>query len=223
MPTHNEHIKATATLLERNQKLRAHWVTIVGRKFLVGSNVFSPRIFNDTELFAAHIPVIPGEYFCEIGCGCGAVGITAAYKGARKVLLLDINPNACLTTRKNIALHGLQNVVEVRRSNIFSGIGRTAHFDTVFWNTPFDYTTASHLSLLELSVFDPYYRATKRFITQGSQRAERLLIGFSSTLGRLDLLSDICGQAGRKLKLVYSEWSKEILPVKFEIFEAKKL
>ena len=48
----------------------------------------------------------------------------------------------------------------------------------------------------------------------------RILIGFSTTLGRLDLLQKFAEDAGLSLKLIYETKSEETHPVKFEIFEA---
>ena len=49
----------------------------------------------------------------------------------------------------------------------------------------------------------------------------RILIGFSTTLGKFDLLKKFADEAGFDLGLIYEVESKEVHPVKFEIYEAK--
>jgi len=63
---------------------------------------FLLNILNDTELFANNLPVVDGEEMLEIGPGTGVISITAAYKGAKKVVAIDINPDAVRNTQANI-------------------------------------------------------------------------------------------------------------------------
>ena len=49
----------------------------------------------------------------------------------------------------------------------------------------------------------------------------RLLIGFSTTLGKFNLLKKFTDEANFDLKLIYEVESEEVHPVKFQIYEAK--
>ena len=82
-----------------------------------------------------------------------------------------------------------------------------------------------NISDLEKAVYDPGYKATERFIKEAKEHLKkdgRILIGFSTTLGRLDLLQKFSEEAGLTLDLLYEAESEETHPVKFELFEAKK-
>ena len=198
-------------------------VTVSGKEFVVFPNVFSPKYFNDTELFTDNFPVRDGEEMLEIGPGTGAISILAVYKGAGKVLAIDINPDAVKNTQANIELHSMQGKVEVRPGNLYEPLKPNEEFDTIFWNTPFGFVEDENVPDLEKAVYDPAYKSTEKFIEEAKQHLKkggRVLIGFSTTLGRLDLLQNFCAEAGLSLKLLYEVKSKETHPVKFEIFEA---
>ena len=232
-----DYLEGTRKILEQsNAETESYKVTILGKEFIVYPNVFSPKYFNDTELFAANLPIRKGDGLLEIGPGTGAISIIAVYKGAKKVLAIDINPDAVSNTQANIALHKMEEKIEARHGDLFTPLKQGEKFDTIFWNTPFGFVEAENISDLEKAVYDPGYKSTERFIKQSALhlkkngRNERpcgktagknqVLIGFSTTLGRLDLLQKFAKDAGLLLKMIYETESKETHPVKFEIFEA---
>jgi len=225
MITYKDYLEGTRKILDQSKLKKAPYKTMVfGREFIVLPNVFSPKYFYDTELFAEHLPVKKGENMLEIGPGTGAISITAIYKGAQKVVAVDINPDAVKNTQANIELHHMQSKVEVRQGNLYEPLKDDETFDTIFWNTPFGFVEDTEVSDLEKAVYDPSYRSTEVFIKEAGQHLKnggRILIGFSTTLGRLDLLQKFVQEAGLSLKLLYEVQSEEVHPVKFEIFEAK--
>lgn len=222
---YQQYLAGTKEILDQSKvENKPYNTTVLGKEFIVFPNVFSPKYFNDTEIFAKHLPVKEGGSLLEIGPGTGAISITAAYRGASKVVAVDINPDAVANTQANIEKHHIEDRVEVRLGDVFDAL-TNEKFDTIFWNTPFGLVDEGDITLLEQSVFDPGYKATKRFIEGSKQHLNpggRLLIGFSSTLGRLDLIQKFCTESGYDLELIYEEESKEVHPVKFEIFEAKE-
>lgn len=64
-------------------------VEILGKKFVVFPDVFSPKYFRDPEFFVKELPIKNGETFLEIGCGTGIISIFAVLKGASKVVAID--------------------------------------------------------------------------------------------------------------------------------------
>jgi release factor glutamine methyltransferase len=223
--TPEDYLAGTKHLIDESLKEKMPYRTpVAGREFIVYPNVFSPKYFKDTEAFAVHLPVKEREEMLEIGPGTGAVSITALYRGAKKVTAIDVNPDAVKNTQANIELHGMQDRMEVRKGDVYSAVKRGEKFDSIFWNTPFAYVSDTTLPDLEKAVSDPLYRSTERFIKEAQLHLKdggRVLIGFSTTLGRLDLLQRFCDQADLDLQLLYEEQSEEVHPVKFEIFEAK--
>ena len=221
---YQDYIEGTRKILEQSKtETEPYKVTVLGREFVVHPNVFSPKYFHDTELFAENFPVREGEEMLEIGPGAGAISIIAVYKGAKKVLAIDINPDAVKNTKANIELHQMQDKVEVRHGNLYEPLKAEERFDTIFWNTPFGFVEAENVPDLEKAVYDPGYKSTEKFIKEAKEHLKkggRVLIGFSTTLGKLDLLQKFCDEAGLSLKLLYEVESEETHPVKFEIFEA---
>jgi release factor glutamine methyltransferase len=220
---YKDYIEGTRKLLQHSRsETEPYNVTVSGRSFIVLPNVFSPKYFNDTELFANNLPVVHGEEMLEIGPGTGAISIIVAYKGAKKVLAIDVNPDAVKNTQANIELHSMKEKIEVRHGNLFEPLTPNEKFDTIFWNTPFGFVENEHLSDLERAVYDPNYKSTERFIKEARRylkKGGRVLAGFSTTLGRLDLLQRFAEEAGMSMHLLYEVESVETHPVKFELFE----
>jgi release factor glutamine methyltransferase len=199
---------------------------VAGKEFLVYPNVFSPKYFNDTELFAMNLPLRDNEQMLEIGPGTGAVSIISLYRGAGKITAIDINPDAVKNTQANIELHNMCKKMEVREGNLYSPLHSNEKFDTIFRNTPFGFIENTDISDLERAVYDPGYVSTERFIKEAKNHLNangRVLVGFSTTLGKVDLLKKFTEEANLSLKLIYEAESEEIHPVKFEIFESESL
>lgn len=225
--SYDEYTAGTAQRLKDNrQEQEPYAVQVLGRDFIVLPNVFSPKYFHDSELFAENLPVVPEEEILEIGPGTGVISITAAYKGAKNVLAIDINPDAVKNTQENITKHHLDDKVAVRQGDLYEPLRPEEKFDTIFWNTPFALIDEGEISDLEKAVFDPGYKSTRKFILEAKEHLKengRLLIGFSTTLGKLDKIEEFCKEAGFDLKLIFQAESEEVNPVKFEIFEARQI
>ncbi len=52
--------------------------------------------------------LVRGKTVLDFGCGSGVAGIAAARAGAGRVIACDLDPDACLATRENAALNGVQ-------------------------------------------------------------------------------------------------------------------
>ena len=63
-----------------------------GLELTVYPDVYSPTMLGEPLFYAAALPVPPGGSVLEIGCGAGLIALTAAKKGAAKVLATDISP-----------------------------------------------------------------------------------------------------------------------------------
>lgn len=225
MKEKKKYLDGTKKVLDESQKETSpYWVEILGKKFIVYPNVFSPKYFFDTEFFAKEIFVEQGEEFLEIGPGSGVVSVWMALKGAI-VAAVDINPDAVKNTQENAKIHKMEKQVSVYEGNLYSPIG-DKKFDTVFWNTPFGYTENEDVTTLEKAVFDPGYKSTRTFIEEAKNHLKeggRLLIGFSSTLGHIEKLKELIKNNGFTFRTIASVESVETHPVKFELFESKAI
>jgi ribosomal protein L11 methyltransferase len=57
----------------------------------------------------------------DLGCGSGILSIAAALLGAKRVLALDIDPQATKATTQNTVENGMAGVIEVRTATLESG------------------------------------------------------------------------------------------------------
>lgn len=222
---YRDYLKGTAKVLKTSQKEKKPYeVTVSGKKFVVFPNVFSPKYFRDTKLFADNLPIKEGEEVLEIGPGTGIVSIFAALRDAKKILSIDVNRDAVRNAQENITRHKLQDKVEVRLGSLYDPLKPNEKFDVIFWNTPFGLTSKENITDLAKAIYDVGYKSTERFIKEAPKYLKengKLFIGFSSTLGRLDLIKKFTREAGFTLKLIFKRKSSETHPVYFEIFEAK--
>jgi len=218
-----EYLEGTATILRESEKEQEKYeVEILGRKFTVFPNVFSPKYFSDTEFFAKEIPIRKDETFLEIGPGTGAISVFAVIKGAKQVIAIDINPEAVENSKENAKLNNVEEKMRVLQGNVYEPL-TNERFDTIFWNTPFGYVDEENITDLEKSVFDPGYKYTKQFIFEAKKHLTskgRLLIGFSTTLGKFDIIEKYLTESGFTVKLLAKIESMETHPVLFELFEA---
>ena len=226
-PSYEEYLEGTLKILKEGEKeKKKYYIDFLGKKFIVYPNVFSPKYFKDSEFFVKEMPIKKGEEFLEIGSGTGIISIFAVLKGASKVVSIDINKDAVANTRENARIHKVDSKVTVLRGDVYGPLPKDSKFDTIFWNTPFGYIENENISILERSVKDPYYKSTKAFISGAKKFLKpngHLLIGFSTTLGKFEIIEKYLLDAGFEVKLLKEIKSKEFYPVKFEIFEAKPL
>ncbi len=205
---------------------QAHYVEILGKRFIILPSVFSPKYFRDPEFFAQELPIVPGETFLEIGCGSGIISIFAVLKGASHVVAIDINPQAVKNTRQNAATHHIQDRITIMLGNVFSPL-KEEKFDTIFWNTPWGLVKENNLSPMEAALWDTEYQATTRFITEAKKHLTengRVLIGFSSTIGDINYLQEILKAHKYSVTIVKEMDSRSIdFAAKFEIIEARPL
>jgi release factor glutamine methyltransferase len=108
MEKYLQHLKNTQTLLKKSLKhKKPYTVSILDKNFIVLPKVFSPKYFFDTEIFAKNLPIEKNSSFLEIGPGTGIISVVACFKGAKKVVAIDINPQAVKNTSLNIQKHKL--------------------------------------------------------------------------------------------------------------------
>jgi ribosomal protein L11 methyltransferase len=75
--------------------------------------------------------LLKGADVLDLGCGSGILAIAAAKLGARKVLALDLDPNAVRAARENAVANGVADVVGVREGTLDVEVGP---FDVIVAN-----------------------------------------------------------------------------------------
>ena len=195
-----KYAQETADVLRKSQEQRIPGVWFRGRMLQILPGVFSPAYFEDTFFFAEAIPILSGQAMLEVGTGTGAIAIACAERGASRVLAVDLNPAAVQNAQENVHRFGLQEKIAVRQSDVFSTLLSGERFDVLFWNVPFADRTPT--TMLERAIFDEGYQAIRRYIEEAHAPLApdgRLFLGFSDTLGSVELLTAIATQAGYRL------------------------
>jgi release factor glutamine methyltransferase len=133
-------------------------VRYLDKDFLVYPETFWP--FADSLPLVKHFKVAPGESVLDVGTGSGVIGIFACYRGAARVVGVDINPAAIQSATHNARQHGFADIMEVRRSDLFDALG-AERFDVITANLPFRNKPAH--DVVAMSQWDTDFRTNTRF------------------------------------------------------------
>ncbi|WP_123039795.1 50S ribosomal protein L11 methyltransferase [Cohnella candidum] len=87
-----------------------------------------------------------GETLIDVGTGSGILAIGAVKLGASRVLALDLDPVAVSSATENIKLNGLQDVIEVRLSDLLGTLNEGAGADVESVKPPVDIVVANILA-----------------------------------------------------------------------------
>lgn len=175
-------------VVDRSNTHPTNVLTLLGREFIAMRGVFSPEFCPGSAVFAEMLSekVPSGSRFLEIGPGIGLVSVLVAVGGA-SVTAVDVNPAAVVNTKINALLHDVALAVDVVEGDLFEPLAPQTRFDVIYWNAPWGNIPAAEVeSALELSVFDPGYRALRRFVGQVTNWLAPkgvAFIGFSDTFG----------------------------------------
>lgn len=100
---------------------------------VVPPGVYRPR--SDTDLLAANLPSVAGKAVLELCAGSGALAITAAQRGATRVVAVDRCARAVLAVRVNARLNGV--AVDARRGDLLGVLEPDEQFDVIVSNPPY--------------------------------------------------------------------------------------
>ena len=100
----------------------------------VSKDVYYPA--EDTFLLAENLHVNHGDLVLDIGTGCGILAILAAEK-ARKVVAIDVNPQALRCTQMNAKRNGVACKIETRLGNLFEPVMYEEKFNLILFNAPY--------------------------------------------------------------------------------------
>lgn len=125
-------------LFLRKKHAEAVLEQVAGTRLLVLPGVLNPRLMRTGEFFADYLSAAvlqPDADVLDMGAGSGVCSIVAARR-ARRVVAVDINPEAVRCTRINALINGADDKVEVLRGDLFAPLtGR--RFDVILFNPPF--------------------------------------------------------------------------------------
>jgi release factor glutamine methyltransferase len=209
-------------LLQEVRETGRHSITTQdGLELAIHPDVYSPTMLGEPSFYAEGLPVPKDGTLLEIGCGAGLIAITAAKKGAAKVLATDISLAAVANCRENAISCGLADIVTSRLSDIFSAITADECFDLIFWNFPAVDASRDEYDPLECSVFDPEYLLIGRYLREADAHRSpggRVMFGFSDMVGNRALLDQRAAEAGATLSVYRArEYSNRMMRAILEV------
>ena len=219
-------IEQTKKFLAEHRNSDWNQVEIQGQEFLIHPKVFQAGYFPSTSWFATELCELLkiDSNFCEVGCGSGVISCLVALSNPKlQVTATDINPYASENTKLNAERMGLKSRISVFNGDVLDSLTPTGSFDSIFWALPFGFLDpGTPITLEEAQVFDPGYRAIRKFLQTAKQYlvpGGKLLLGFSSDLGHYELLKSITQEVHASMKVVAKTAIQEDSKLQFEILE----
>lgn len=132
-------------------------------KIIVNNKVFpvdSP--FSYSSKITAKIIPKNVKSVLDVGTGTGVQAIVAAKRGAKKVLAIDIDNNCLKNANENIKYHKLDNIIKLRKSNLFEKIKPNEKFDLIISQLPF--ADVNYNCNVSHFLFDHNFKLHDRFL-----------------------------------------------------------
>ena len=216
-PKYTLHNTTPAALARMRSHKEPYETDMMGLSILVLPGVWSPAYDWSSLFYVENMPDVEGLDFLEIGCGTGAISVFAGRVGAKRIVAVDINPEAVRNALLNFERFGIENGVAFL-SDGFESVSEK--FDVVTWNAP--YHGCSPADMLERSCADEGYRDIRRFFQQVRNYLKpggRVVFGFSES-GDLPLIRSLMAENGFRIKREVSDWRNGYNCMLFELVES---
>lgn len=207
LPVGEAMVRRVLALADRRVNERIPLPYLLGRsrfadvEFLVAPGVIIPRspiaeLIHNT--FRPWIHELPARVL-DLCCGSGCIGIATALRFPdAQVVLADIDDAALALARRNVELHGLEDRIEVLRSDLFEAI--EGDFDLILTNPP--YVDMADLAAMPLE----YHHEPVRALVGGDDGLDlvrRIVDGAPAYLRNQGLLIGEVGGSAAALSRAY--------------------
>jgi 16S rRNA (guanine1207-N2)-methyltransferase len=158
-------------------------------EFLTASGVFSMRRIDlGTRLLIENM-ILPKEgCLLDIGCGYGAVGITAGFLNpSLSVIMADVNARAVWLARQNIIRNSACNV-EVRRGCLYEPV-KDLTFDCVLSNPPVSAGMETVKAMISEAPRHMGNKASFQMVIRSKIAGKRFCAFFEEAFGNVEVLA----------------------------------
>ena len=191
-------------------------VRYLDKEFLVYPDTFWP--FADSLPLVKHFQITAGESVLDVGTGSGVIGIFACYRGAARVVGVDINPAAIRSATYNAQMHGFAGTMEVMQSNLFEALG-DERFDVITANLPFRNKLAH--DVVAMSQWDTDFKTNTRFFEGVGRhlRPKGRIYFVQSNFGEIEATMRLAQAAGLRTTELASEFIDDTRRQEFFVYE----
>jgi HemK-related putative methylase len=214
--------KVREEIIERLRKTPESGVEVeyLGKKFFVTKGVFQPR--PDSMHLVENFEIKPNEEVLDVCTGSGVIAIHAALKGAKKVVAVDINPDAIKVVKLNAKRFGVEDIIDARESDVFSGVGKDEFFDVITCNPPF--TDEPAKDFVDATLRDEGLKVAHKFFADLDKHLKvngRVYVSQANSGNVFDMLR-LANEFGFSVKLIGKKemWENNL---EFYAFELAKL
>ena len=175
--------------------------TVAGIEITVLPQVYPGGI--DSELTSEAVGTANDLSVLDLCTGTGIVAVKAAMSGARKVLAVDLNPEAVKNAVLNADKFGLSQI-EVREGSLFEPVGKTS-FDIIAINPP--YTGKKPTNKTEICFWDEDNKTTRQFFEQYKEHLNpngKVFLAWAD-FGSLELIRNLAKANATRLEVVNSK------------------
>jgi methylase of polypeptide subunit release factors len=191
-------------------------VRYLDKEFLVYPDTFWP--FADSLPLVRNFRVAPGESALDVGTGSGVIGIFACYRGAARVVGVDINPAAVRSATHNAQTHGFAATMVVLQSDLFEALG-DERFDVITANLPFRDKPAH--DVVAMSQWDTGFRTNTRFFEGVGRhlKPQGRIYFVQSNFGKIEAMKRLAQAAGLQATELASEAIDDTRRQQFFVYE----
>ncbi|MEO6278012.1 MAG: methyltransferase [Roseateles sp.] len=191
-------------------------VRYLDKEFLVYPDTFWP--FADSLPLVRHFKVAPGDSVLDVGTGSGVIGVFACYRGAARVVGVDINPAAIQSATHNAQMHGFAGTMQVVQSNLFEALGEE-RFDVIMANLPFRNKPAH--DVVAMSQWDTDFKTNTRFFEGVGQhlKPKGRIYFVQSNFGEIEAMKRLAQAAGLQTTELASEALDDTQRQRFFVYE----
>lgn len=191
-------------------------VRYLDKEFIVYPNTFWP--FADSMPLVKHFKVAPGESVLDVGTGSGVIGIFACYRGASRVVGVDVNPAAVQSALHNVRMHGFVDTMTVLQSDLFEALG-DERFDVITANLPFRNKPAH--DVVAMSQWDTEFRTNTRFFEGVGRhlKPEGRVYFVQANFGEIAAMQRLAQAAGLQTRELASEALDDARRQEFFVYE----